>query len=98
MFPNKKSIQAKKRKTSYRQNHRSSTQKETTTTTTPKKKRSHEDGIIQTNSSTNTLLSSQKSDAQQLHPVKGLVESWGGHLGAGSPTSRSCFPPHPGDR
>jgi hypothetical protein len=43
-------------------------------------------------------LSSQKSDAQQLHPVKGLVESWGGHLGAGSPTSRSCFPPHPGDR
>ena len=37
-FPNKKTIQAKKRKTSYRQNHRSSTQKETTTTT-PKNKR-----------------------------------------------------------
>jgi hypothetical protein len=41
-----------------------------TSTTTPKGHGNRE--FIQTNSSTNTLLSSQKSDAQQLHPVKGL--------------------------
>src|SRR6478736_191296 len=45
--------------------------------TQPPKNESHADGIIQTNSSTNTLLSSQKSDAQQLRPVKGFVESVG---------------------
>src|SRR4051794_19994575 len=43
---------------------------------TTKAQPSHGDGIIQTNSSTNTLLSSQKSDAQQLRPVKGFLESW----------------------
>jgi hypothetical protein len=43
-FPNKSNLQAKKRKTSYRQNHRSSTQKETTTTTNNPQKQatSHE--------------------------------------------------------
>jgi hypothetical protein len=84
---NKESIQAKKRKTSNRQNHRSSTQKETTTTTKQPTNRppSHGDGIIQTNSSTNTLLSSQKSDAQQLHPVKGFAESW---MSASGPEAR----------
>jgi hypothetical protein len=53
--------------------------------------------FIQTNSSTNTLLSSQKSDAQQVGPVKGFIEGWC-RLGAGSPTDWSCLPPHPGDR
>jgi hypothetical protein len=79
---------SQKTTTSNRQNHRSSTQKETTTTTKQPTNRppSHGDRIIQTNSSTNTLLSSQKSDAQQLRPVKGFVESWVGRLGAGSPT------------
>src|SRR6476646_4284154 len=41
--------------------------------TQPPKKESHADGIIQTHSSTNTLWSSQKSDAQKSHPGKGVV-------------------------
>jgi hypothetical protein len=54
-----------------------------TSTTTPK---GHGNGeFIQTNSSTNTLLSSQKSDAQQLRPVKGFIESW---VAASGPEAR----------
>ncbi|MGA8247214.1 MAG: hypothetical protein WB797_09935, partial [Nocardioides sp.] len=55
-----------------------------TTTTTPTNK-SHGTRSYKPIPSTNTLLSSQKSDAQQLHPVKGLVESW---LAASGPEAR----------
>src|SRR5205085_1456772 len=58
---------------------------------------------IQTNSSTNTLLSSQKSDAQQLCPVKGvcwwLMVIARGRKPDSSPDGQwSCFPPLPGDK
>ena len=57
-----------------RQNYHSSTQKNPTTQPQPPKQERPEPderSFIQTNSSTNTLLSSQKSDAQQLDPMKG---------------------------
>ena len=87
-FRTQRTNPSQKTTTSNRQNHRSSTQKETTTTTkpTPPQKQSqpsHGDGIIQTNSSTNTLLSSQKSDAH-------LMTSLEASRGQPEKTYRSC--------
>src|SRR5262245_27367804 len=94
--PTEKRPDHKRSTSKHHQNHHSSiNSKKPNHPTQPKQAR--QDGRRfnkQTNSSTNTLLSSQKSDAQQLRPVKGFVESWDGRRGR-KPDLRSCFPPLP---